>query len=155
MKSFLDSLDKKPKGVFVFIDDDKEEHFLLKMAMKDIGLDNQIVSCMNGQEAYNYLKETKDEIFIILSDMNMPVMDGLELKRLVEITPELKIKAIPFIFHSNTSSTAEIKAAYATNIQAYIRKSPDLEGTIKSLQRIIAMWTDCVHPKDLERDVEI
>lgn len=155
MKSFLDSLDKKPKGVFVFIDDDKEEHFLLKMAMKDIGLDNQIVACMNGLEAYNYLKETKDEIFIILSDMNMPVMDGLELKRLVEITPELKIKAIPFIFHSNTSSNEEIKAAYASNIQAYIRKSPSLEGTVKSLKCIIAMWTDCIHPKDLEKDVDI
>lgn len=149
MKSFLDSLDKKPKGVFVFIDDDKEEHFLLKMAMKNIGLGNQIVSCMNGQEAYNYLKETNDEIFIILSDMNMPIMDGLELKRLIEITPELKIKAIPFVFHSNSSSNAEIKAAYACNIQGYLRKAPSVEGTVKSLQRIIALWTDCVHPKDL------
>lgn len=151
MSSFTDSLDKKPHGVFVFIDDDKNEHLLLRLAMKEIGLDNPVVSLMNGEEALSYLKKSGDETFIILSDMNMPVMDGLELKRMIEITPELKLKAIPFIFHSNTGSVAEIKAAYALNIQGYIKKAPDIDGTIKSLEKIISLWTDCIHPKDLER----
>ncbi|HEX8516693.1 MAG TPA: response regulator [Bacteroidia bacterium] len=152
MNDFLNSLERKPKGTFVFIDDDKDEHHLLELAMEELGLPNPVVHCMDGMEAFNYLKETKDEIFIILSDLNMPVMDGLELKRLVEITPELKIRAIPFIFHSNTGSTAEIKAAYASNIQGYLKKAPSIEGTIKSLQKIIALWTDCVHPKDIEEE---
>lgn len=151
MKSFLNTLNKKPSGVFVFIDDDKDEHYLLKIAMKTIGLPNQVVSCMDGSEAYNYLKETKDEIFIILSDLNMPKMDGLELKRLIDMTPELKLKAIPFIFHSSTSSNEEIKTAYSLNIQAFVTKASSIDGTIKSLQHIIALWSDCVHPKDLEK----
>jgi CheY-like chemotaxis protein len=153
MREFLKSLDRQPQGVFVFIDDDKEEHQLLKIAMQEIGLDNPIVTCMNGAEAFDYLKKTKDDIFIILSDLNMPAMDGLSLKRLIDITPELKIKAIPFIFHSNSSSNAEIKAAYSLNIQGYIQKSPNLEGTIKSIQKIVSLWTDCIHPKDLEREL--
>ena len=59
---------------------------------------------MDGVEALSYLRETNDEIFIILCDLNMPKMDGLELKGMIELTAELKIKAIPFIFHTNTGT---------------------------------------------------
>jgi CheY-like chemotaxis protein len=149
MTDYVKTFKKKPEGVFVFIDDDPHELNLLKHAMKELQLDNQVVCCENGEEAFSYLKNTKDSIFIILSDMNMPRMDGLQLKRLIDITPELILKAIPFIFHSNTSSVAEIKAAYATGIQAFMRKANSLDETIDTLRRIIAVWTDVVHPKDL------
>jgi CheY-like chemotaxis protein len=144
-------LNKKPTGIFLFVDDDRDEHFLLKLAMKDLGLDNQLISCYNGTEALAYLKETKDEIFLILTDVNMPKMDGLELKRMVELIPELKAKAIPFFFHSNSASPAEVRSAYTLNIQGYLRKAIDMDGTINSLRRIIDLWTDCVHPKDLDK----
>ncbi|MBA3665838.1 MAG: response regulator [Bacteroidetes bacterium] len=146
---FQITLYKKPHGVFLFIDDDKDEHDLLEIAMKKTGLTNPIVNCFNGQEALNYLTTTKDSVFIVLCDLNMPQMDGLELKRRIEMLPELKTKAIPFVFHSNTSSTAEIKTAYSLNIQGFIPKSVSIEGTVSSLQRIVAMWTDVIHPKDL------
>jgi CheY-like chemotaxis protein len=150
MNAFLNSLSKKPSGAFIFIDDQKDEHSLLKLSMQELGLDNEIISFMNGEDAFNYLKKTKKEIFLILSDLNMPKVDGLELKRMIEMTPELKVKAILFFFHSSSAGPIEIRAAYALNIQAYILKSPSLEGTIQSLQKIVALWTDCVHPKDLE-----
>ncbi|MCW3075963.1 MAG: histidine kinase [Bacteroidetes bacterium] len=142
-------LDKKPKGVFVFVDDDTDELMFLKEAVKALGLTNQVVCCINGLEALNYLKETEDEIFMIVSDLNMPKMDGLELKRMIEITPELKIKAIPFVFHSSTSRDSEIKSAYALNIQGFFNKAPTVEGTAKNLFKLFSVWTECVHPKDL------
>jgi CheY-like chemotaxis protein len=144
-------VNKKPTGVFVFVDDERDEHFLLKVAMKDLGLHNQVVSCYDGAEALAYLKETEDEIFLILTDLNMPKMDGLELKRMIELTPELKVKAIPFFFHSNSASPAEVRSAYTLNIQGYLRKTLDPDGTVNSLRRIIDLWTDCVHPKDLNK----
>src|SRR4051812_15102316 len=97
----------KPRGIFVIVDDDLEEHELLGMAMDELDLKNQIKSFADGLKAYEYLIKTKDEIFIILCDVDMPKMDGLELKRLIEMTPELKIKAIPFFFHSNSANPAE------------------------------------------------
>jgi CheY-like chemotaxis protein len=146
---FIDTLEKKPNGLFVFIDDDEDEHFLLKLAMKELGLENKTVHLKDGLEAFRYLRETTEDIFIILCDLNMPKMDGLELKRLIEITPELKIKVIPFIFHSSTGSSVEIKAAYAANIQAFMQKAPTLEGTVSTLGKIISLWTSVIHPKDL------
>jgi CheY-like chemotaxis protein len=140
---------KKPKGTFVFIDDDKDEHFLLKMAMKSLGLTNPVLCFSHGQEALSFLKESQEEIFVVLCDITMPKMDGLELKRIIDLTPELKVKCIPFFFHSSNDKPTEIRTAYSMNIQGYLMKAPDLEGTIESLHRVIELWTDCVHPKDL------
>jgi CheY-like chemotaxis protein len=147
----MEPLPKKPQGIFVFVDDDRDEHFLLNIAMKELKLDNKMASFYNGAEALTFLRECEEDIFLILSDMNMPKMDGLELKRMIELIPELKAKCIPFFYHSNTSSSLEVKTAYTLNIQGYIRKAIDTEGTVESLKRIVQMWTNCVHPKDLDR----
>jgi CheY-like chemotaxis protein len=144
---------KKPSGKFIFIDDDLDEHDLFRMSAETLGVGDQVKSFTSAGDALEYLKETRDEIFVIISDLNMPMMDGLELKRFIDATPELKVKAIPFFFHSNSGTAAEIRAAYAQNIQGYLRKATDINETTESLKRIIALWTDCVHPKDFGRRI--
>jgi CheY-like chemotaxis protein len=141
---------RKPIGTFLFVDDELQEHNLLKIAVLALGLDNKIVNCLTAQEAIDYMKETKDEIFAIFADLNMPKVDGLEFKRIVEITPDLKKRSIPFFFHSNTGSPAEIRTAYTLNIQGYLKKADSLQGTIASLKKVIELWTEVVHPNELE-----
>lgn len=140
----------KPTGVFLFVDDDKDEHELLSIAVKQLGYTNHIVLCENGKEALEFMKSTNEDIFMILSDLNMPVMNGLEFKQNIESDPVLKAKAIPFMFHSNTGNYKEILKAYTLNIQGYFAKAMSIEGTIASLKKIVDFWTDCVHPKNLK-----
>src|SRR5438552_3006087 len=112
---------RKAKGVFVFVDDDKDELELLNAVVNALGLQNPIKSFKDGEQALEYLKKTKDSIFLILCDINMPKMDGLELKRMIDLMPELKIRAIPFFFHSSSATPAEVRAAYALGIQGYLQ----------------------------------
>ncbi|MCW3105371.1 MAG: histidine kinase [Bacteroidetes bacterium] len=140
----------KPSGIFLVVDDDPDEHELFTIAMAQLGLANKIVIRNNGKEALDYLKSTDTETFVILSDMDMPVMGGLEFKESIENDPELKGKAIPFIFHSNAGQREDIIKAYTLNIQGYFAKAMTLDGTIASLEKIIAFWTDCIHPKNLK-----
>ena len=51
-----------------------------------------------------YMRKTKDELFLIISDMNMPKMNRLELKRAIDDDVILKKKSIPFIFSSNEAT---------------------------------------------------
>ncbi len=146
-------LTNKPRGKFILVDDDADEHELFAMSSGSLGLGSQLKSFKNAHETLEYLKTTKDDIFVLICDMNMPGMDGLDLKRVIDGTPELRMKSIPFFFHSNNSSVAEIKAAYAQNIQGYLRKATDIDGTTESLKKIIALWTDCIHPKDFGRTI--
>jgi hypothetical protein len=50
----------KPKGVFVFVDENKYMFKLLKRCLKELKLDNQVVCCYNGEEALLYLKDIHD-----------------------------------------------------------------------------------------------
>jgi CheY-like chemotaxis protein len=140
---------KAPSGAVVFIDDDQDEHNFIKLAMKAIGLNNKLLSFYNGEEAYAFLKNASEEIFLIISDVKMPKVDGLELKRMIEMTPELKIKAIPFIFHSNSASPTDVKNAYSQNIQGFFQKGKDVEETRECLKSIVNFWSKCVHPNNL------
>jgi CheY-like chemotaxis protein len=140
----------KPKGVLVFVDEDKYMHRLLKHCLKELKMDNQIVSCYNGEEALNYLKDTEDKIFMIFSEVTMPRIDGLELKRMIEMTPELKTKSIPFFYHTSVDLEAVIKVAYSLGIQGYFKKSPDSDKVMETLLRIFNFWTYCIHPKNLK-----
>jgi len=140
-----------PKGIIIFVDNDKDEHQLFKLAMEELGLKNKLHSFYNGKTAFEFIRETQHNIFLIYSDLNMPVMDGLQLKRIIDQTPEIKEAAIPFIFCSNSSSDAEIRAAYALNIQGFFRKSTDQPSAIENLLRILSFWGKCVHPQDLSK----
>ena len=62
--------------------------------------------------AFEYLVTTTDEIFLIISDMNMPVMTGMELKQAIDNDPILRKKSIPFIFSSTAALKEDIKKAY-------------------------------------------
>lgn len=139
----------KPTGVFLFVDDDTAEQTLLKIAVETLEYTNKIVFCFNGLEALEYLKKTTEKTFLILSDLNMPRMNGIELKQEIENIPKLKLKAIPFIFHTSSCRLSEIKAAYSLNAQGYFQKAQSIDGTIYSLEKIISYWTNCIHPKDL------
>jgi CheY-like chemotaxis protein len=72
-----------PTGLILFIDDNKEEHTLFKHSMKETEVKNKIKTFSNGEDALAFITETK-EIFFIISDINMPKMDGLKLKRRIE-----------------------------------------------------------------------
>jgi CheY-like chemotaxis protein len=135
----------KPKGKFIFVDDDKDEHPMFIRSLRQL-CDNEVISAFNGEEALQVIKENKDDIFLIICDINMPKINGLELKRVIEGTPELKIKAIPFIFHTTHATDLVIKEAYSLGIQGFIQKSNDLSKSVSNLDIIVKFWSTIVHP---------
>lgn len=138
-----------PKGKFVFIDDDVQEHIMFKKELRKY-CDNEVVSAYDGAEGLNLIRSNKDDIFIIICDINMPKINGLELKRVIEGTPELKIKAIPFVFHSIHDSGIIVKEAYALGIQGFVRKSDDLTKSYTNLEILIRFWSSIVHPNSID-----
>lgn len=134
----------------MFVDENRYTHKLLKRCLKELKLDNQVVTCYNGEEALSYLRDTEDKIFLILSEVTMPEMDGLELKRMIEMTPELKVKSIPFFYLTEVHLDAVVKTAYSLGIQGYFKKSADIEKLLKTLTCIFEFWTHCIHPKNLK-----
>src|SRR4051812_7501827 len=102
---------KKPfllkNGPIVLIEDDIDDQEFIIDAIQAIGVENEVKTFDNAQKAFDFLKSTPQQPFIIISDVNLPVMTGLELKHEIEKDEYLRSKCIPFIF---LSTSADLKA---------------------------------------------
>lgn len=83
------------RGPILLIDDDLEEQDLVESALRDIGMNNKILFFKNGLEAMDHLLSAVEKPFLILCDMNMPVMDGLTLRDNINSNEILRKKSIP------------------------------------------------------------
>ncbi len=73
----------------------EDDQYLLMQVLGQLDVKNKIHFFSNGQQMLDYLALTQEQPFLIFCDMNMPLMNGLELRRHIYANPELKKKAIP------------------------------------------------------------
>lgn len=134
-------------GNILIVEDDEDDKEFLEEVLTGLGVTNTIIWKRNGHEALNYLSAETEPLFMIFCDINMPVMDGLELKRTIDADPNLRKKSIPFIFYSTAATQEAINEAYTQlTIQGFFIKGNDY-GKIKSvIHTIVDYWKNCVHP---------
>ncbi len=64
----------------ILIEDDPDDQELMEEVFKSLGVENQLKFFYSSMDAYSYLRTTEEKPFLILSDINLPQMSGLELK---------------------------------------------------------------------------
>jgi len=133
------------KGPIVIVEDDRDDQDIYAEVIKALGLPNEIRFFNGGQEVLDYLTTTEDQPFIILSDINMPGMTGLELKKSIQEDPYLVSKGIPFVFISTNASKVSVRHAHALSVQGYFQKPNNMEGFKDMLRTLFAYWELCKH----------
>jgi CheY-like chemotaxis protein len=128
------------KNNIVVIDDNRSELRLLKEAYRDTGFRYQWKEFTDAHSAFDYLKEKAEDVFIIICDINMPKMTGLELLDNINKNYKLRLRAIPFIFLSASSSEVDIERAYTLSAQGYFQKPMDTNEMTEILKGIIYYW---------------
>lgn len=137
---------KKIGGKIILVDDKKMEKEFLDMALHELDIHVDIIYFDNAENAIPYLKNTKDAIFLIISDMNMPEMSGIDFKKAIDNDEDLQEKAIPFIFSSTMATKAQLKEAYYYRVQGYFLKPHDIKLMAKQIELIINYWIVSVRP---------
>lgn len=130
----------------VIADDDNDDNEFLKAAWEELGFENPLVFFQTGEQVLEYLKTEKLTPFMILSDVNLPKMDGFELKEKLFMDSDLKYVSIPFIFWSTTASEAQIKKAYDLGGNGFFIKGSSFESIKNSLVGIVKYWTESKVP---------
>jgi len=136
------------KGPIISVEDDSDDQLLIKTILKELGVTNTLKFFSNGLDALLYLETTQDQPFMIICDINMPVMDGLELRRRIEQNEFLKRKSIPFLFLSTAANPAEIRIAYDLTIQGFFKKDNSFHDLKSKFQTIYNYWQCCLHPNN-------
>jgi CheY-like chemotaxis protein len=122
-----------------------DQDFIIE-ALKLLGVPNEVKTFDNGQKAFDFLKITDKQPFMIISDLNLPVMNGLQLKAEIQKNEYLKSKSIPFIFLSTSAETKAVKEAYDLCVQGFFVKEITYEGIHQQLKGMIDYWKSSRHP---------
>ncbi|MGA2094493.1 MAG: response regulator [Sedimentisphaerales bacterium] len=69
----------------LLIEDDSVDAMTVKRAMRDLHVTNDLVHAVNGEDAIKYLTDPeKEKPFVIILDLNMPKMNGVEFLKIVK-----------------------------------------------------------------------
>jgi two-component SAPR family response regulator len=95
----------KTNGPIIIVDDDEDDHHVAGVVIKELMLTNKLLTFTNCVQCLEYLVHHEQEHpFIILSDINMPKMNGIDLKKEIEKHETLRKKCIPFVYYSTSAS---------------------------------------------------
>ena len=133
--------------IIVIIEDDRDDQDVLREVFKSLNTPYELVFFDQGNDAYNFLMSTSRKPFIIISDINLPKMNGIELKRKIDTTDYLRRKAIPFVFLTTADNRSTVDSAYeVTNLQGYFRKGLLMEEIRENIRCILNYWSAALHP---------
>lgn len=136
----------KDTNLILIIEDDQEDCELIQLGLKAIGVENEQKLFSNGEEALHYLKSAPESPFLIISDINMPRLNGLELKKKINSDDELRKKGIPFVFLSTSDTKKEVSEAYEMMAQGYFKKPATFDGIKEVLRTITNYWKTARQP---------
>jgi len=130
----------KEMNILIAEDDDGHAE-LIQECLEDSGICNNFIRFSNGENAWNFLSGTGDEkirdknkSYLLLLDINMPKIDGVEL--LKRIKDNIELKDIPVIMLTTTDDPREIEHCYQLGCNLYITKPVDFTKFVETLKRL-------------------
>jgi len=133
-------------GPIVVIEDDVDDQEMLSEIFVALNYPNKILFFENGQMALEYLSASHEKPFLILSDINLPKLTGLELRDKLHNNEALRLKCIPYLFLTTAASQQAVIKAYSSSIQGFFVKPLSYGELERMIKRILEYWQDCVAP---------
>ena len=115
------------------IDDSETVRVQLLRAFEEAGY--EVLEAENGRLGLEEMKKSKDKIDIVLCDVNMPEMDGLEMVRQVHVEEDLR--NIPILMLTTEASKASKEIGKDAGVVAWITKPFKSEKVIGAVERIL------------------
>jgi CheY-like chemotaxis protein len=134
----------KKSGPIIVIEDDVEDQMILDEIFKNLNFPNKVIFFSDGNDAINYLSTTTEQPFLILSDINMPRMDGFEVRN--RILEKEKLKCIPYLFFTTGVDKKAVHDAYAMSVQGFFIKPASMMQLQSTVKKIIEYWQECYAP---------
>ncbi len=130
------------KELVILIAEDDDGHAeLIREGLAEAGLCNQMHRFIDGEKAWTFLSgegggETMDQgkSYLLLLDIKMPKMDGVELLTRVKSTPVLK--EMPVIMLTTTDDPREVEECYRLGCNVYVTKPVDFTAFAETLKRL-------------------
>ncbi len=134
-------MDKMAPVTILVVEDDEGQSFLIEKHLKRSGIVNNIVHCGSGQDAADYIwakgphaNRAKNGPLVVLLDIKLPGMDGIELLQRIKADPATK--NIPVLLLTTTSDPRDIAKCYELGCSGYVTKPLEADAFSEAIRRI-------------------
>jgi len=125
----------------IMIEDDEGHARLIERNIRRSGVNNEIIPFTNGTDAMNYLfgadgsgLVNKGQALLILLDLNLPDMTGIDI--LKQVKENKFLKSAPVVILTTTDDSQEIKRCYELGCNVYITKPVNYESFANAIRQL-------------------
>jgi CheY-like chemotaxis protein len=132
-------------GRILMVEDDPKDVELSLTALEEYNLANEVVVTRDGQEALDYLycrgefsSRSNDNPAVILLDLKLPKIDGLEV--LQQIKSDDRLKMIPVVVLTSSHEEKDMMRSYTLGVNAYVVKPVDFHEFVNAIKELGVFW---------------
>lgn len=123
----------------LLVDDSPADRFLAQEVFATHGLDVHLTTSDSGEAALDSMHHHHGHLpEVLLLDLNMPGMSGLDVLSEMKRDPELA--HIPVVMFTTSQAKTDVEAAYRLQACAYLVKSPDFGVFLQQVESFITFW---------------
>ncbi|SFI51319.1 response regulator [Olleya namhaensis] len=123
----------------LLIEDDMIEVMKLNRTISTLKLDHTIIEANNGEDALQLLEQKDNLPDIILLDLNMPKINGIEFLKILKKDDVLRY--IPTIILTTSNNQKDLLECYKTGVAGYVIKPLKYEDYVSKIERVLAYWS--------------
>jgi CheY-like chemotaxis protein len=132
-------------GRILLVEDDPRDVELTLTALDDYKLANEVVVARDGQEALDFLycrgqflDRPNDNPAVMLLDLKLPKVDGLEV--LKQIKSDEQLKMIPVVVLTSSHEEEDMMRSYKFGVNAYVVKPVDFHEFVNAIKELGVFW---------------
>jgi CheY-like chemotaxis protein len=130
----------KQKNTILLVEDDSVDAMTVRRALKEVNVTNPVAIAGNGEEALEYLRNSANEKpCIILLDLNMPKMNGIEFLRVAK--QDAGLKTIPIVVLTTSGGDREKVESFNLGVAGYMIKPVDYQQFVEMMRTINLYWS--------------
>jgi CheY-like chemotaxis protein len=132
-------------GRILLVEDDPKDVELTLTALEEYNLANEVVVARDGEEALDYLysrgnftTRSGDNPAVLLLDLKLPKVNGLEV--LQQVKTDEKLKMIPVVVLTSSHEEKDMVASYKLGVNAYVVKPVDFHEFVNAIKELGVFW---------------
>lgn len=132
-------------GRILIVEDDPNDVELTMTALGDYNLANEVVITRDGQQALDYLycagefkDRPKDNPAVMLLDLKLPKVGGLEVLQRIKADEQLKM--IPIVVLTSSKEEKDVMRSYSLGVNGYVVKPVDFHEFVNAVKELGAFW---------------
>jgi two-component system, response regulator len=130
----------------LLVEDSPDDQELIRMAIEDGHIANEIVAVSDGVQALDYLfgrgayagRDVSDTPLVILLDIKLPKVNGLEVLQQLRADPRTAL--IPVVMLTSSNEEQDILTSYQNGVNSYVRKPVDFDQFTEAVKQLKLYW---------------